>query len=66
MPSLDEAEALKRFGADVLERIEFKNCSPQVRAVVALVVDYSLRGFANGEPVREVEPSVAGRSRIRR
>jgi STAS-like domain of unknown function (DUF4325) len=43
-------EALVRYGADLLERVEFKNCSPQIRSVVSLVVDYSLGGFANGEP----------------
>ena len=46
-------EPLKRFGAGVLERIEFKNCSPQVRSVVELVVDYSLGGFSNVDPERE-------------
>lgn len=38
-------EALKRYGDEVLGRIEFKNCSPQLRTVVELVVDYSLSGF---------------------
>jgi len=60
-------EALKRFGAEVLESIEFKNCSPQVRTVVALVVDYSLGGFSNGDQhLVETERSVSGRSRARR
>ncbi len=60
-------EALKRFGAEVLEKIDFKNCSPQVRAVVALVVDYSLGGFSNGDQnLVEAEPFVSGRSRARR
>lgn len=38
-------EALQRYGASVLERIEFKNCSHAVRSVIELVVDYSLAGF---------------------
>ena len=57
-------ESLKRFGAGVLERIEFKNCSPQVRSVVALVVDYSLGGFANVDP--ESEPQAAAPRRKHR
>ena len=38
-------EALQRYGEDVLERIEFRNCSRAVRSVIELVVDYSLAGF---------------------
>jgi hypothetical protein len=38
-------EALKRHGEPVLERIEFKNCSKQLRDIIELVVDYSLGGF---------------------
>lgn len=40
-------EALQRFGDQALERIEFKNCSPSIRSVIELVVDYSLAGFAD-------------------
>ena len=39
-------EALQKFGEGALDHIEFKNCSPQVRSVIELVVDYSLGGFA--------------------
>jgi hypothetical protein len=39
-------EALKKFGEQALELIEFRNCSPQVRSAIELVVDYSLDGFA--------------------
>ena len=56
-------EPLKRYGAQVLDRIEFKNCSAQVRSVVALVVDYSLGGFSNGEPEEEPKAASAGRKR---
>ena len=52
-------EALVRYGTEILDRIEFKDCSPQIRSVVALVVDYSLGGFANGEP-ELVETSRSG------
>lgn len=38
-------EALKKYGEGLLERVEFKNCSPQIRSLIALVVDYSLSGF---------------------
>lgn len=38
-------EALQKFGDQVLDRLEFKNCSASVRSVVELVVDYSLAGF---------------------
>ena len=56
-------EPLKRYGAQVLDRIEFKNCSPQVRSVVAFVVDYSLGGFANGEPEEEPKAASSGSKR---
>jgi len=38
-------EALKKHGELVLDRIEFKNCTPQLQSVIELVVDYSLDGF---------------------
>lgn len=38
-------EALQRYGDPVLDKLEFKNCSPSVRGVIELVVDYSLTGF---------------------
>ena len=38
-------EAIKKHGEPVLELIDFKNCSPQLRSVIALVVEYSLGGF---------------------
>ena len=38
-------EALKQYGEDVLDRIEFRNCSIQLRGVIDLVTDYSLGGF---------------------
>jgi hypothetical protein len=39
-------EALQKYGDRALEHIEFRNCSPQVKSVIELVVDYSLGGFA--------------------
>jgi uncharacterized protein DUF4325 len=39
-------EAIQQYGEKALEFIEFRNCSPQVKSVIELVVDYSLGGFA--------------------
>lgn len=47
-------EALKRYGEPALKRIEFKNCSPAVRSVIELVVDYSLGGFPEPEAAQAV------------
>lgn len=38
-------EALGKFGEQALELLEFKRCSPQVRSVIELVVEYSFSGF---------------------
>lgn len=38
-------EALKKHGEGILEQLEFKNCTPALRSVIELVVDYSLGGF---------------------
>jgi hypothetical protein len=48
-------EPLKRFGEPVLERLELKNCSSQLRTVIELVVDYSLGGFEFVEPNQDGE-----------
>lgn len=45
-------EALTRYGEAVLEQLEFRNCSDQMRSLVELVVDYSLGGFAESEELR--------------
>lgn len=39
-------ETLQKHRESALELIEFRNCSPAVRSVIGLVVDYSLGGFA--------------------
>jgi hypothetical protein len=39
------SEALHKYGEDLLDRVEFRNCTPQLRSVIELVVDYSLGGF---------------------
>ena len=38
-------EPLKQYGEAILDRIEFRNCSPQVQNIIEIVVDYSLGGF---------------------
>jgi hypothetical protein len=38
-------EALQRYGENVLDEIEFRNCTPQLQILIQLVVDYSLGGF---------------------
>lgn len=39
-------EPLRRYQQKALDHLEFKNCSPQLKSLVELVVDYSLGGFA--------------------
>lgn len=46
-------EALQKYGEEVLELIEFRNCTPQLQSVIGLVVDYSLGGFPTKEPTKE-------------
>jgi len=43
-------EVLKRRGEPVLDHLEFRSCSPQVKSLVQLVVDYSLGGFSTESP----------------
>lgn len=43
-------EAIKKHGEGILDSIEFRNCSTQLRSLIQLVVDYSLGGFS----VREI------------
>lgn len=38
-------EALKRFREEALDRIEFRNCSQQLKSVIELVVDYAFTDF---------------------
>lgn len=40
-------EALKRFGENVLDHLEFRNCSQPVKSIIELVIDYSFDGFGN-------------------
>lgn len=38
-------EALMQYHEAVLDRIEFRHCSPQLQNIIELVVNYSLGGF---------------------
>ena len=38
-------EALQRFGESALDKLEFRNCTPQLKSLIRLVADYSLGGF---------------------
>ena len=38
-------EALYKYRDELLDKVEFKNCTPQLQSVIELVVDYSLGGF---------------------
>jgi len=42
-------EVLGKFKEPVLERLEFRHCSRQLKTLVELVVDYSLGGFLPSE-----------------
>jgi len=39
-------EPLQKYGESALDSIEFRHCTPQVKSVIELVVDYTLGGFA--------------------
>lgn len=41
-------EVLKRYGIEILDRIEFRRCSKQLQNIISLVVNYSLGGFVEG------------------
>jgi len=44
-------EPLQKIGEDVLEKIEFRSCAPQIKSLVQLVVDYTLGGFTTKSPI---------------
>ena len=48
-------ETLQKYGDRALQMLEFKHCSPQVRSVIELVVDYSLGGFAEKGDTHNVD-----------
>lgn len=46
-------EVLQRFQEPVLENLEFRHCSPQLKSLVQLVIDYSLGGFTKAGVVND-------------
>jgi hypothetical protein len=38
-------EVLKLHGEEILDRIEFKNCSSPIKELITMVIDYSLGDF---------------------
>jgi len=69
-------EVLQRFKEQALDKLEFRSCTPQLKSLVGLVVDYSLGGFrtdqtnANGQSIKDSQkrskPSVRRKNRKRK
>jgi len=38
------SDVLRKYGSDVLDRIEFKSCNDTVRKIITIVVDYMQEG----------------------
>ena len=38
------SDLLRKYGAEVLDRIEFKSCNDTVRKIITIVVDYMQEG----------------------
>jgi hypothetical protein len=38
------SDLLRKYGSDVLDRIEFKSCNDTVRKIITIVVDYMQEG----------------------
>lgn len=51
-------EALKRFGQDALDHIEFRKCSQQLKSVIELVVAYSFTSFIDKNSPRIIHPTI--------
>lgn len=41
------SDLLRKYGADVLDRIEFKSCNETVRKIITIVAEYMQEGGAN-------------------
>ena len=39
------SDVLRKFGSEVLERMSFKSCSPTVKKIIGIVVDYMQEGL---------------------
>lgn len=40
------SDLLRKYGSDVLDRIEFKSCNETVKKIITIVVDYMQEGAA--------------------
>ena len=38
------SDVIRKFGSDAMERMSFKSCSPVVRKIIGIVVDYMQEG----------------------
>jgi STAS-like domain of unknown function (DUF4325) len=60
-------EPLQTIGEEVLNKLEFRSCAPQIKSLVELVVDYSLGGFsASSSSPMEVETGAKRSGRRKR
>lgn len=39
------SDVIRKFGSDALERMSFKSCSPVVKKIIGIVVDYMQEGL---------------------
>lgn len=39
------SDAIRKFGSDALDRISFKSCTPTVKKIIGIVVDYMQEGL---------------------
>ena len=39
------SDVIRKFGGDALERMSFKSCSPVVKKIIGIVVDYMQEGL---------------------
>ena len=44
------SDLLRKYGSDVLDRIEFKSCNDTVKKIITIVVDYMQEGADQPEP----------------
>jgi STAS-like domain of unknown function (DUF4325) len=71
---------LQKYREAALQKLEFKNCAPQIKSLIQLVVDYSLGGFKESKtgaeqvsksmphqerpPARKSQNKIAKRKRV--
>jgi hypothetical protein len=47
------SEAIRKFGADILDKIAFKNCSEEVKKIISIVVEYMQGNMESPMPEME-------------